>query len=229
MLQDCVIDCWWVALPVTLWTWEKVVWRSSIQVCKKSSFPPNSLAPNPPEQQQEDKKEREKKGRMDVKSPQIGEGKRQSHTIPFVFAGNEEQNQTELCYAINHTEIEAPPLSSLASSFLQSRECREVQEWDRRGQRVPKPLQNIKSSQIWRENPIISFGSGSYSLPTWPPWWKPVSSLKGQRDSLNQIKHLILLKSSCERCLCIVCSFPVGNSWWQTPGSSSPMCNQELI
>lgn len=57
---------------------------------------------------------------------------RQSHTIPFVLAGNGEQNQTELGYAIYCTKIRVPPLSSLGFSFLQSRECRELQQWDRR-------------------------------------------------------------------------------------------------
>lgn len=96
MVEDWVIDCWWGSLPVTLWTWEKVVWRVIFdfllesEYCKNSSFPPNSLASVLPLPQR-------KKKRM--WSPHKLERRRGTHIL-FMLSLQEKRNQISLSWAV---------------------------------------------------------------------------------------------------------------------------------
>lgn len=101
--------------------------------CKNDSFPAISLfAPSSQTHSPQKKKRERKRGRKDVNAPQMGEGKRQSYAISFVFAGNEDPNQIVLDYGIKCIEMQVLPLSSLVSASPQSCEYRGVQQRDRR-------------------------------------------------------------------------------------------------
>lgn len=140
MLQEKVMDCWWESLAMMLWSWKKIAWRSMIwllhvhlnlHVAKMTPSLPSPCSHLPPKPTPPKKRER-KRGRKDVNAPQMGEGKRQSYAISFVFAGNEDQNQIALDYGIKCIEMQVLPLSSLVSASPQSCEYRGVQQRDRR-------------------------------------------------------------------------------------------------
>lgn len=116
-----IIDCWWESLPIMLWTWKQVAWRSptwflqvnqNLHVARITYFPLCTSAHSHPLK----KKEKREEGKEDVNAQQTGGEKRQLCAIFFFFfvlAGN----QALLDYVIKCIEIQVSPLSPSSILF----------------------------------------------------------------------------------------------------------------
>lgn len=178
--------------------------------CKNDSFPAISLF-SPSSQTHSPKKKREKKRKKEHQRSTNGRG--EETIIRYFFCLCRKWGSKSDCARLWDQMYWNASSTSLISSI-----CFSAVMWVQRsaaagqeGVECAKATSDLRALDILKVKPNHLFWKHSYSFKA--PSWKPGSSLKGQGDSLSQIKHLILLKSSCERCLCIVCSFPVGISW----------------
>lgn len=219
MLQEKVMDCWWESLAMMLWSWKKIAWRSTIwllhvhlnlHVAKMIPSLPSPCSHLPPKPTPP-KKKREKKRKKGCQCSTNGRGE---ETITrYFFCLCRKWGSKSDCARLWDQMYWNASSTSLISSI-----CFSAVMWVQRsaaagqeGVECAKATSDLRALDILKVKPNHLFWKHSYSFKA--PSWKPGSILKGQGDSLSQIKHLILLKSSCERCLCIVCSFPVGISW----------------
>lgn len=140
------------------------------------------------------------------------EGRRDNCVLFFFFFLS--YQEIRLCWTMwsNKLKYKFHPSTPLVSSFPQSCEYSRLQQWERREQRA-KATSDLRGLGVLKVKANHHFFNHSYSLQIQASWWKPGSSLKSQEDSLSQIKHLILLKSRCERCHCIVRSILEGILW----------------